>query len=667
MKNRFIIFIVLLFLTKSIIAQVADSAVNFDLLQTVTVTAGAEKKSTLMRFLQSQYFSSVDDILSRMQSMSVIRRGSYGQETVIRGLNGGQINMTIDGMHLFGACTDKMDPPNIYIEPLNLKNIQVNTSVDEIATGSSLGGSVNMQLYDPVFSAAKKTSANVYGVYNSIASGVNTGADFSFADTKNAVRISGVYRKQHDYEDGNGQTVLYSGYEKLNASLAYKRKLNNYASVKVDMLLDDGWNIGYPALPMDAGYASARIFAATYMQQLRKGFINDFQVKGYYNTIHHYMDDSRRADVTQHMDMPGKSDVTGITGQAIAKAFRNHSFNLKAEWYQNNAFASMTMYDQNSSMYMLTLPDTRRNVISAALKDSWVIDSLNSVFFTGNIDGAFINVVSEAGKNQLRVFDQQNFQQQRLVWALNAAWQRKISKSWKTRIIIGKGERLPVNNELFGFYLFNRQDGYDYIGNDNLKNELSYNAELSAKFTSSKLEFNVSAFFNYIQNYILGITLHDVKPMTVNANGVKQFTNVDYAKLYGSEISVIYSPLCHLKFIHTSKLLWGSMQNGEYVPMISPYKATTSVYYSINNFSVSVENETAAAQHRYNTNYGEDFTKGFTLFNIKGDYHLQAGKVHFKIFGGVENLFNAVYHEHLDWGNINRPGRNLFAGLQVGL
>src|SRR5690349_19286366 len=107
-----------------------DTLSSIGLLHNVTVTATKEAVSPSMRFLKKQFFSTTEDMLCRMQSVYLVRRGAYGQEPAIRGLNGGQINMTIDGMRVYGACTDKMDPATIYIEPINLKNIQVSTSAD---------------------------------------------------------------------------------------------------------------------------------------------------------------------------------------------------------------------------------------------------------------------------------------------------------------------------------------------------------------------------------------------------------------------------------------------------------------------------------------------------------------------------------------------------------
>src|SRR5690554_4611377 len=94
----------------------------------------------------AQLQESTDQLLSTTPGITLIKRGNYALEPTIRGLSAGQINTTIDGMQMFGACTDRMDPISSYVEPTNLEKIQLNTSPSGDQVGSALGGGINFAL-----------------------------------------------------------------------------------------------------------------------------------------------------------------------------------------------------------------------------------------------------------------------------------------------------------------------------------------------------------------------------------------------------------------------------------------------------------------------------------------------------------------------------------------
>ncbi|MEN6452725.1 MAG: hypothetical protein ABFD10_00590, partial [Prolixibacteraceae bacterium] len=102
-----------------------------------------------VKYYQSFYSSGIDKVNERLGSMSLISRGAYAKEPVLNGFSAGQINVTIGGMKMFGACTDKMDPVTSYIEPVNLKSIRINEGSGGSKNGSTIGGTFDMELQSP--------------------------------------------------------------------------------------------------------------------------------------------------------------------------------------------------------------------------------------------------------------------------------------------------------------------------------------------------------------------------------------------------------------------------------------------------------------------------------------------------------------------------------------
>ncbi len=58
-------------------------------------------------------------------------------------------------------------------------------------------------------------------------------------------------------------------------------------------------------------------------------------------------------------------------------------------------------------------------------------------------------------------------------------------------------------------------------------------------------------------------------------------------------------------------------------------------------------------------------TGAFYFCHFRMGYNGQAKGFRWQLNAGVENIFDAYYCEHLDWGNIARQGRNFY--LQPGI
>src|SRR5690606_39707052 len=65
---------------------------------------------------ESKPLSTLDHYLEKASFINMIRRGSYAWEPFINGMASERNVITIDGMRIYGACTDKMDPVTSYVE-----------------------------------------------------------------------------------------------------------------------------------------------------------------------------------------------------------------------------------------------------------------------------------------------------------------------------------------------------------------------------------------------------------------------------------------------------------------------------------------------------------------------------------------------------------------------
>jgi len=636
-------------------------------LREVTITSTQKTaKQQLINFFKANSSVTLEEILSRLPEISLLRRGSYGMEPSIRSFTGGQINVLVDGMRIHGACTDKMDPATIYIEPINLENLQVQTAITGFMSGSAIGGTVNMKMAEPDFLNVNKITGLISSGYQTAAKSFYESARLNYSTGKWAFRMSGTYRNNKNYRSGGGDIIDFSQYEKVNYSISAKYQHTLYTYFKADLLGDDGWNIGYPALPMDVGYAAARIGSLSMHRENPSKSLYKWQVKIYANKIDHSMDDTKRPNVPMHMDMPGWSKTYGAYTEAELKINQKQRLLLRADGSSTFLKASMTMYQPGElPMYMLTWPDNRKN--QSGISAAWLlqIDSTLKLQVTGRTDFITYKLVSQEAKDQVSIFGYPSANRKDLLKNISAVISKIISQKIKVSASIAYVERMPTASELYGFYLFNSNDGYDYIGNPKLKIEKSLQADLSVIYNWKNNRVQLSYFYSSLFDYLTGTINSSFSTMTIGAKGVKEFINIPNASVSGVEGSVVLKPAPAIDVVSTVRYTAGKDNKGNSLPLIAPLKNTTSVRYQPKNFSVQLEAEAASKQGHINIEAGEDVTTGYSLLHIRFGYNTMILNNTIELQGGVENIFDRKYHEHLDWGNISRPGRNVYIQFRV--
>src|SRR3546814_11920287 len=87
---------------------------------------------------------SVDELLASSDHISFIKRGAYAWEPLLNNMSTERSTITIDGMHVFGACTDKMDPITSYVESNNLATIDVTSGQAGSLHGATVAGSIEI-------------------------------------------------------------------------------------------------------------------------------------------------------------------------------------------------------------------------------------------------------------------------------------------------------------------------------------------------------------------------------------------------------------------------------------------------------------------------------------------------------------------------------------------
>lgn len=639
---------------------------------------------TMLMFYKTSHFSSIDDITARLSNVSLIKRGAYAMEPLINGMGGGRINVTIDGMHMFGACTDKMDPVTSYIEPVNLASIQILPGSEGSKMGNTVGGSINLVTEKPRPGEGELYGAEAGVAWSEISNGLDGNVSFYLNQKKWGLLFSTSSRNHQNYRDGNGDVVAFSQFSKKNihASFAYMIKDNHILTA--DVLYDDARNVGYPALPMDVSRATGQIYSLDY-KTWNSGIWDDLHVKVYGNNIYHQMDDSQRDSVfvlenyssdtvVMRMDMPGWSSTFGAYADATFRLSEKDYLSVKLDNYLNFARAEMTMYMRNYSspgeppMYVETWPDMQRFVTGIYAGYSHAFNANLNLSADVKLDYSSTEITSDFGRRQFSVFGYQiNEPDARLTKGGSLSLQYSPDKLWIFNAGVGYSERIPDISELYGFYLYNAYDGYDYVGNPDLRNESALNAFFKFSFTSRRVKLKGETNLHYINDYILGLNRSDIPELNLYAKGTRIYSNYGNALISGSSLYAHWQPSRQMRVISTVRYTYGKFSSGSYLPLIEPLKNFTVLTYHSRNIQVQLENEYSAPQNNINVDYGETRSPAYDLVHFRIMYNADWEYNSIEIGAGIHNLMNKTYKSHLDWGNIYRPGRSFFVSLKLSI
>ncbi|BAP29177.1 TonB-dependent receptor [Chryseobacterium sp. StRB126] len=631
---------------------------SITLLDKVEVKSGKKKMETDMKMSVS-----VDEFLASSDKISFIKRGAYAWEPLLNNMSTERSVVTIDGMRIFGACTDKMDPVTSYLESNTLSSIDIKSGQEGSSHGATVAGSIDLKRKSTPFGLEKKwNGAYQTGFEFNNKQFFNLG-NISYSGKKLVVDGSISLRKAQNYYDGNDVEVNHSQYNKFNTGIGIAYKTSPLSSVRVDAIFDMAKNVGFPALPMDLWLSRAMITSASYRQLFNEGWIKSWDTKVYYNTIEHYMDDTKRPENLVHMDMPGWSTTYGLVSSVNLKKERYTSA-IELNMYNNTSIAEMRMYPQdrkNRTMFAYSWPWVTTRFAGLSMNNSWEISDKSNVSFGGSL-GLNYNESKYAEFNWI-FHPGAPPQKTRILPSLHAGYQF-TENHFSFSVGTGYGHRAPSVSEGYGYYIYNSFDRYDYIGNPDLKNEISYETNASAGFKNEKMSIEAKVNYFYIQNYIIGKILSLGSPMNYQSVGVKAYTSLDHATLFNMALNAGYNILPELHWKGTLTYARGRDDKGKNLPFIRPLSYLTSLHFTHHNLGVQTSVNGDFIQHNYSPEYGEDQTPAYAVWNFSVNYTFNIQKLKTVFQVGAENLLNKYYSTYADWGNIPRMGRNIYTSLK---
>ncbi len=612
---------------------------------------------------QKKVLSSLDSYLESNPTVNMIKRGAYAWEPLINGMATERSVITIDGMRIYGACTDKMDPITSYVEITNLSKANIQSGQSGAKHGATIAGSIDLLRSHSDFDKTGFKGTLLSGWESNNMQKI-LGSKLQYAGNLFFTDVDFMLRDARNYKAGGSKDVLYSQFSKYNLSATAGLKINDHQNIIAAVIYDESTDVGYPALPMDVSSAKATIASLEYIRHHISPSINQWESKIYFNQITHVMDDTQRPFVPIRMDMPGWSRTAGFYS-IIRGGIGKHKLNINFSGHYNTSLAEMTMYSNNpteNDMFMLTWPGVDTYVTGLFFEDKI---QLNEEWSTNLTIGTSFNdnmIKNQFGLESLRIF-YPNMNKSNFRWLKNIGFGFTSNRNnWVNNFGVGFGDRAPSISEGYGFYLFNSMDSYDYIGNPEMKNEksLDFSASTSYGFYNGFIKAQLNYFRLY--DYILGRLQPLMLPMTIGANGIKKYEQISQAEIINANITVDYTLLNLFRFNGKIQYRYGQSESIA-LPQIQPFSYGLSVNYTKNTFSAETSLEGAAMQKRFGATFGETTTPSYYLLNASISKQFQISKQNILIKSGVENIFDKNYRTFADWNNIPRMGRNYFINL----
>ncbi len=648
--------------------------------------------------IEKSNISGVGNFLRNEPNVGGVRKGALGIDPVVRGFKYSQLNVQLNGgAKIEGGCPNRMDPATAHVDLNDLQSITILKGPYALKYGPNFGGVIDMTTKSSRFYNNFENHIDLMAGGQTNYSGFNSSIGVHGGNSFIAYYLKSNYKQYGDYTSGNG-ALIPSSLEQFNVAGSIGVKPAEGHIIEVGLDRSWGRNVDFPALPMDERNDDTKLFSLSYMGTAFGETINFLRFKVYNSDVEHEMDNKNRpfSDTVVAISninavnsggrlgvnlnaVKGKLEV-GVDYEQISKdGVRNKSLimqpnlpSFNEDLWNNALINNLGVFAEwqktfNSIDFIAAL----RYDYNTATSDTLIRNKPNgdAVYENGNTSSSFNNFSFSAG----------------ITWHIN--------KNNSVLFALGRGSRSPDMTERFIILLPVSYDPYDYLGNPQLEPEVNHEADLGYRFNHSNIgSFEASLFFSYVSNYILGelVPPSVLKPQTKGVLGVKKFENIPQAYLTGFEFSYLTSAQYNwfiklnaaytmgvnpeaVKYIYDGgEVIDEQIIESDPLPEIPPFESNISFGYKFLKLKLIPELNIrlVAAQNKVSESYNEPASPAYTTFDFILNYRYND---FLKIYGGVTNIFNINYYEHLNRMIIGsqvplyEPGRIFYLNLIINL
>jgi iron complex outermembrane receptor protein len=588
--------------------------------------------------------------LHQLPEINVVKKsGSYGFDPVLRGMKYDRLNIVIDGVQTaHAACPNRMDPPISQIPMNTIESVEILKGPYSLRFGNSFGGTINFLSKGSSFNAKKPVYGRASTSYEGNGNVFRSEALVGISKEKLNLELHGAYSNGTNYTDGNGNEIA-SAFNRLNfgGQLGYKINANHQVSLKgtANMAKD----VDFPSLPMDLRSDNTFLFQLKHQYEKNSGYLRSWNTSVYNTSVDHVMDNLDKVYALRMVDAVTEATTSSYGGRTEAKLlFKNSILYLGGDLKSERADGTRRkefVFGANDGIVKYDNIWQGAQVVNAGLFGEYQLRYKKYMWMvTGRFDynDAKANDPDPNFPTDYETMNSTNFN-----FSASTGIKRDLTNSSTLGLWFGGVSRNGGITEKFINYIPVGADPYEMIGNQQLKPENNYQADLRYDLNTKKSAFSVNVFASYIQDYISATIREDLKPKTPTSPGVRQYNNVGDANFLGGEVTFTQQIPYNLRFRISAAYTWAeNITINEPIAEIAPLDTRFVLLgsYFDNKLQPQIAVRYVANQFRISESFGEKNTPEFALMDFAVTYNAWEK---WTFSGGVKNMFDAAYYEHL--------------------
>ena len=261
----------------------------------ITPVSGASTALVTAEQIRASQAKDVAEVLkSRVPGVTGKRSGGINLDPVIRGLREDRLSVMTNGTKIWGGGPFRMDPPTSLLDVDELEAIEVIKGPYSVTRGpSSIGGTINLVTKKPELSPHWDAHGSLGAAYTSNYNGFTTKASVSAGGPALAFRLAGSYRDYQDYDSGDGERIQ-SGFQSQSVSgtLLWQPHADHRFLLSISRESDR--DTRFDALPLHMEEDDAYLGSVSYTLSNPLPFVESLQFSGYYNYVHHRMNNDHK-------------------------------------------------------------------------------------------------------------------------------------------------------------------------------------------------------------------------------------------------------------------------------------------------------------------------------------------------------------------------------------